>query len=283
MFVYAAALEYGLKPSSVYYDMPVTIENWRPRNYGGDYRGAVTLSEALSESLNTVAAQVGVEVGVGKVTDLARNFGVRSSLHNYPSITLGSDEVTLLDMTTGYGVLAKEGRQMAPFIIEEIRNSRGDVLYADANADPARRQPSPQIYDPSLAHQMTGMLSRVVVQGTGRAAQVPGWQVAGKTGTSQDWRDAWFIGYTTRYVAGVWVGNDDDKPMAKVTGGEMSARIWRDMMSAALDGVAPEPLPGAGEAEDFLSDDQYERLNFYRRLAGAFASVEGRAAGGGGQ
>jgi penicillin-binding protein 1A len=282
-FVYAAALEHGLKPSSVYYDMPITIGNWRPRNYGGEYRGAVTLSEALSESLNTVAAQVGVEIGIENVTGLAREFGVKSTLHNYPSITLGSDEVTLLDMTTGYGVLAKEGRQMAPYIIEEIRNSKGDLLFADPNADPARRAPSPQIYDPELAHEMTGMLSRVVVQGTGRAAQVSGWQVAGKTGTSQEWRDAWFIGYTTRYVGGVWVGNDDDKPMVEVTGGAMPARIWSQMMTAALKDIPPEPLPGARIVEDFLTDNDYERLNFYRRLAGAFSSVEARASGGGGQ
>ncbi len=273
MFVYAAALEDGLTPGTVRDDIPITIGNWRPRNYGGEYRGAVTLSEALAASLNTVAAQIGVEIGVEKVTALAHEFGVRSPLHNYPSITLGSDEVTLLDITTGYGVLAKGGLQMSPYIIEEIRNSKGDLLYSNPVAQPAR------IYPEELALDMNSMLNRVVVQGTGRAAQVPGWDVAGKTGTSQDWRDAWFIGYTTKFVGGVWVGNDDDKPMAKVTGGEMSARIFSDMMTVALKDLKPEPLPGAKQVEEYLSSEDQDRLNFYRQLASAFASVEGRPDG----
>jgi penicillin-binding protein 1A len=129
---------------------------------------------------------------------------------------------------------------------------------------------------------MTGMLNRVVIQGTGRAAQIPGWDVAGKTGTSQGWRDAWFVGYTARYTGGVWVGNDDDKPMVEVTGGAMPARIFSQMMTAALEGIEPEPLPGARDLEDYLPSEDQERLNFYRRLAGAFASVEASAGGGGG-
>ena len=275
MFVYAAALEAGLRPNSVRYDEPISIGNWRPRNYGSGYRGAVTLSEALAESLNTVAAEVGDEIGMDKVTALAKRFGIRTQLHNYPSVALGSDEVTLLDITTGYGVLAKGGLQMAPFLVQTISNSRGDMLY---------QQPvkvSPRIYDEKLGEDLTGMLNRVVVQGTGRAAQVPGWDVAGKTGTSQDWRDAWFIGYTTKYVGGVWVGNDNDKPMVKVTGGELPAHIWSVMMTSALKGLSPEPLPGAKAPEEFLTDADQDRLNFYRRLSSAFASVEGRQGAGG--
>lgn len=276
MFVYAAALENGLTPSTVRYDMPIRIGDWSPRNYEGGYRGPVTLSEALARSLNTVAAQVGVEVGTENVTALAHEFGVTSQLHTYPSITLGSDEVTLLDLTTGYGVLAREGLQMAPYIIEEVRNSRGDLLYSHPINNP------PRIYPERLAHDLTGMLNRVVIQGTGRAAQVPGWDVAGKTGTSQGWRDAWFVGYTTRFTAGVWVGNDNDKPMVEVTGGAMPARIFSTMMTAALEGIEPEALPGARDLEDYLPSEDQERLNFYRRLAGAFASVEAQAGGGGG-
>lgn len=273
MFVYAAALEDGMTPGTVRFDMPITIGNWRPRNYGGEYRGPVTLSEALAESLNTIAAQIGTEIGVEKVTALAHEFGVKSPLHNYPSITLGSDEVTLLDMTTGYGVLAKGGLQMNPYMIEEIRNSKGDLLYSNPIVQ------SPRVYPENLAADMNSMLTRVVVGGTGRAAQIPGWDVAGKTGTSQDWRDAWFLGYTAKYVGGVWVGNDDDKPMAKVTGGEMSARIWADMMKPAHEGLTPVPLPGAKQAEEYLSTEDMDRLNFYRRLSSAFASVEARAGG----
>ena len=202
-----------------------------------------------------------------KVTALARRFGIRTQLHNYPSVALGSDEVTLLDITTGYGVLAKGGLQMAPFLVQTISNSRGDMLYQQPVKD------SPRIYDEKLGEDLTGMLNRVVVQGTGRAAQVPGWDVAGKTGTSQDWRDAWFIGYTTKYVGGVWVGNDNDKPMVKVTGGELPAHIWSVMMTGALKGLSPEPLPGARAPEEFLTDADQDHLNFYRRLSSAFASV----------
>ncbi len=273
MFVWAAALEAGLRPGSVRYDEPIQINGWRPRNYGGGYRGAVTLSEALAESLNTVSAAIGAEIGVARVTDLARRFGIRTQLHNYPSVTLGSDVVTLLDMTTGYGVLARGGLQMTPYVVQEIRNSRGEVLYTHPDAEP------PRIYAQDLAEDMTGMLSRVVVQGTGRAAQVPGWDVAGKTGTSQDWRDAWFLGYNALYVGGVWVGNDNDTPMTKVTGGEMSARMWAIMMTAALKGKTPIPLAGAKQVEEFLSIDDQNRLSFYRRLSAAFRSVEQRAGG----
>jgi len=265
--------EAGLRPGSVRYDEPIQINGWRPRNYGGGYRGAVTLSEALAESLNTVSAAIGAEIGVDRVTDLARRFGIHTQLHNYPSITLGSDVVTLLDMTAGYGVLARNGLQMTPYIVQEIRNSRGDVLYTYPAAE------APRIYAQDLAEDMTGMLSRVVVQGTGRAAQIPGWDVAGKTGTSQDWRDAWFLGYNALYVGGVWVGNDNDTPMTKVTGGDMSARMWAMMMKPALEGKEPVPLPGAKQVEEFLSIDDQNRLSFYRRLSAAFRTVEQRAEG----
>ncbi len=267
MFVYAAALEQGVRPNSIRYDEPVSIGGWRPRNYGGDYRGAVTVSEALAESLNTVAAQVGAEIGMDKVTALARSFGIRTELHNYPSVALGTDEVTLIDLTAAYGVLARGGLRMSPYIIEEISNSRGDVLYRRPVTEAQR------VYEEAYAQDMTGMLSRVVVAGTGRAARIEGWDVAGKTGTSQDWRDAWFIGYTTRYVGGVWVGNDNDRPMAKVTGGEMSARIWSTMVAPALEGIPPEPLPGAKQVEDFLTTEDQDRLSFYRRLSNAFNSI----------
>jgi penicillin-binding protein 1A len=273
MFVYAAALEDGMTPGTVRFDMPVTIQNWRPRNYGGEYRGAVTLSEAMAESLNTVAAQVGYEIGIPKVTALAQRFGIKSPLHNYPSITLGSDEVTLFEMTKAFGVLAKGGLQMSPYMIEEIRNSKGDLLYTN----PAVAVP--RIYPENLAADMNSMLTRVVVAGTGGGARFGGWDIAGKTGTSQEWRDAWFIGYTTRFVGGVWVGNDDDKPMAKVTGGEMSSRIWAAMMAPAHEGITPEALPGAKRAEEYLSTEDMDRLNFYRRLSSAFAAVEARGGG----
>ncbi len=274
MFVYAAALEAGLTPATVRYDMPITIGGWTPGNYGDKYKGAVTLTQALAQSLNTVAAQVGVGVGLENVTALAHEFGITSQLHTYPSLTLGTDEVTLLDLTTGYGVLAKEGLQMAPYIIEEIRNSKGDLLYSHPINTP------PRLYPENLAHDLTGMLNRVVIQGTGRAAQVSRWDVAGKSGTSQAWRDAWFIGYTTHLTGGVWVGNDDDKPMIEVTGGAMPARIFSQMMTAALEGIEPKPLAGL-DFEDFPPDEQpgavLDPAGFYGGLAAAFVSAPQRS------
>lgn len=271
-FVFAAALEAGLEPRTIRYDEPIRIGDWRPRNYGRAYRGAVTLAEAFAASLNTVAAAVGVEIGLENVTELARRFGIRTQLNNYPSVTLGSDEVTLIDLTGAYGVLALGGRQLTPSIIQEIRNSRGEVLYSRPEIDP------PRVYEEEHAREMTGMLTRVVIQGTGRAAQIPGWDVAGKTGTSQDWRDAWFIGYTSAYVGGVWVGNDDDTPMDEVTGGELPTLIWHDMMAAALEGLEPGKLDGAESLDVFLTNTDMERLTFYRSLSSAFRSVSGEEA-----
>lgn len=271
MFVYATALEQGFRPSTVRYDEPISIRGWKPHNYGESYRGAVTLSEALAESLNTVAAQIGVESGLNNVVALARRFGIRSELHPYPSMTLGSDEVTLIDLTSAYAVLANSGRKTPPYIIAEMRNSRGEVLFTQAKAE------RPVVYKELFTEEMTGMLSRVVVEGTGKRAQIPGWDVAGKTGTSQDWRDAWFIGYTAKFTGGVWVGNDDDTPMRKVTGGELPAAIWSDVMKVAHEGLTPVPLPGAHAPVETLDPDQMARLTFYRRLSSAFSQVEARA------
>jgi len=268
MFVYAAALEAGLQPGTIRYDEPVRIGSWRPRNYDGGYRGPVTLSEALALSLNTVAAQLGVEIGIDKVAALARRFGVKSELGDYPSLALGSDETTLLDLVTGYGVLARGGLEVSPYMVTEVRNTRGERLYRRSTSSAQR------LYPPDLTEDMNAMLSRVVLRGTGRAAQVPGWQIAGKTGTSQDWRDAWFLGYSTRYVCGVWLGNDDDASMGRMTGGEGPARIFASAMTRAHQGLTPEPLPGASRPEDFLDPDQQARLAFFRSLSAAFASVQ---------
>jgi penicillin-binding protein 1A len=266
VFVYAASLEAGLTPWTVRDDEPFALEagltpwtvrddepfevgSWRPRNYQDEYLGPVTLTQALALSLNTVAARVGLEIGPKNVAALAHRFGVRSPLHNYPSIALGTDEVTLLEMTSGYGVLARNGLRMTPYIVEEVRNSKGDLLYSRPIVK------APRVYAQSYAETMTAMLSRVVVEGTGRGARVPGWEVAGKTGTSQDWRDAWFFGYTTRFVAGVWIGNDDDQPMANVTGGSAPARVFSKLMASALEGIPPEPLAGAGLLKPFPTEE----------------------------
>lgn len=245
-FVYAAALEQGLQPSDVRDDAPVSIGAWQPRNYEDSYRGPITLARALAVSSNSVAAQVGSEVGPRRVADLARRFGIGSPLSAYPSIALGSDEVTLYEITGAYGVLANGGVATRPHLVSEIRDLRGEILYA---APPASQT---QVYPQTSVETLTGMLSNVVRFGTGGLAQVPGWEIAGKTGTSQSWRDAWFVGYSARYVAGVWIGNDDEKAMKHVTGGSAAAALFSSVMKAAHRGQRPQPLPGAELGEMWL-------------------------------
>jgi penicillin-binding protein 1A len=238
-FVYAAALEHGLTPATIRNDAPVDMPNWQPSNYEDNYRGPITLAKALAISSNSVAVQVGTEVGPRQVAELAKRFGITSPMHAYPSIALGADEVNLLEMTSAYGVLANEGRRpQTAHIVSEIHNQRGEVLYA------APKGADVQVYAADAARTLTGMLSNVVRFGTGVRAQVPGWQVAGKTGTSQSWRDAWFVGYSARMVAGVWIGNDDDRATAKVTGGGAAAALFAKVMIAAHRGLKPEPLAG---------------------------------------
>lgn len=243
MFVYAAALEAGLTARTFCIDEPTRIDDWQPRNYRDKYIGQVTLTQALTQSLNTVAAQIGTKIGPRKVADLAHRFGIQSSLNGFPSISLGTDEVTLLEMTTGYGVLNKNGLEMAPYVIEEIHNSKGDLLYSRPIVAEHR------VFSAHAAETMTGMLQRVVTAGTGQQAQVKGWDVAGKTGTSQNSRDAWFFGYTTQFVAGVWIGMDDATSMDQVTGGAAPARVFANLMTSALAGLPIERLPTVGDEE----------------------------------
>lgn len=254
-FVYAAALERGLTPLTVRDDAPVELAGWQPGNYEDDYRGPITLAKALAISSNSVAVQVGTEVGPRQVAELARRFGINSPLHAYPSIALGADEVNLLELTSAYGVLANEGRRTRPHMVSEIRDQRGQVLYAAPAAEEV------QVYDPESTATLTGMLSNVVRFGTGAQAQIPGWQIAGKTGTSQSWRDAWFVGYSARMVAGVWIGNDDDKAMRKVTGGGASAALFAKVMTAAHRGLKPEPLPGAELGPMWLDAEFYDDMS----------------------
>jgi penicillin-binding protein 1A len=239
-FVYAAALEQGMQPSDIRDDQPIQIADWQPKNYGETYVGPITLAKALAISSNSVAAQVGAEVGPRRVVELAKRFGITTPLSPNLSIALGSDEVTLMDITGAYAVLANGGLKPSPHLVAGISNIRGDALYtAPLNEAPAR------VYAEGAVETLTGMLSNVVRAGTGHAAQVPGWQIAGKTGTSQSWRDAWFVGYSSRYVGGVWIGNDDDHATKQVTGGGAAAALFAKVMTAAHKGVAPRPLPGA--------------------------------------
>lgn len=238
LFVYLAGMENGLTPDDRFVDGPLRIGKWQPRNYGGNFLGAVTLREAMARSVNTVAVQVSERVGRGKVIDAARRLGITSPLKSHPSLALGASEVSLVELTSAYGVIANGGVAVWPHGISEIRERGGRVLYRRTDGAAA------QVVEPGAAGRVNDLLRAVVAWGTGKAA-APDRPAAGKTGTSQEFRDAWFIGYTGELVTGVWMGNDDSSPMKKVTGGGLPARLWRNFMIPALDGVAAGPLAPA--------------------------------------
>ena len=234
LFVYLAAMENGLTPDDQFVDGPLRIGKWRPRNYGGNFLGSVTLREAMARSVNTVAVQVSERVGRGKVIDSARRLGITSPLKSHPSLALGASEVSLVELTAAYGVIANGGVAVWPHGISEIRERGGRVLYRRTDGAAA------QVVDPDAVRRTNELLRAVVAWGSGKAANLVR-PVAGKTGTSQGFRDAWFVGYTNELVTGVWMGNDDSSPMKKVTGGSQPARLWRDFMVPALNGVAAKP------------------------------------------
>ena len=235
LFVYLAALEAGMTPRDMVEDAPLTIAGWSPRNYDDRYAGPVTLRTALARSLNTVAVRVAERVGRERVAAAARRLGVTSPLRADASLALGASETSLLELAQAYAVLANQGRGVWAHGIDAIRGADGALLYRRAGSGPGR------VVAPDVLAPLVGMLAAVIDEGTGRAARLP-WPAAGKTGTSQDWRDAWFIAFTRDLVAGVWVGNDDGAPMNRVTGGGLPARLWARFMTQALAGAAPRPL-----------------------------------------
>ncbi len=267
--VYAAALARGADPYDIREDGPLKIGKWQPENYAGGYLGPVTLSEAYARSLNTVSVRLTTEVGERAVIAMGEALGIEAQMQALPSIALGSQEVTLWDLTRAYGAFMKEGERLDPWLIAKIEDARGNLVYERPPAEPVRVLEAPVVRD------MNAMMIRVVESGTGEAAAVPGWAVAGKTGTSQDWRDAWFIGYTSAMVAGIWVGNDDDSSMAKVTGGGLPSELFSEVMTAALEGERAAELAGA-ERHRAISEAAEQRIAFYRQLSGAFSAVSGR-------
>lgn len=233
--VYLAGMEAGLQPNSVFVDQPVTVDGWSPRNYTDGHVGQVRLAEALSRSINTVAVQVSEYAGRHAVADAALRLGISTPVPRRPSIALGTAEVTPIDLATVYVAFANGARGVLPYGIVEIRDNTGNVLYRRSGGGAGR------VMDPRLAQQMTAMLTETIEQGTGRAARLDR-PAAGKTGTSQDYRDAWFVGYTADLVAAVWVGNDDGRAMKGVTGSGIPARLWRDFMLPAHKGQPIRPV-----------------------------------------
>jgi penicillin-binding protein 1A len=237
-FVYLAGLEAGLRPSDHFVDGPIQIGGWRPRDYGDRYLGDMTLAEALAQSINTIAVQVTLRAGVDNIVAVAHRLGIASPLTRDASIALGTDAVNLLELTSAYAPFANGGTGVWPYGIAEIRDGKGNYLFRRNGSGPGR------VVSPEFEGDMNEMLAGVIDHGTGRSALLPR-PAAGKTGTTQDYRDAWFIGYTADLVAGVWFGNDDNARMDKVVGGSLPAQTWRTFMLAATRSMPVRALPSA--------------------------------------
>lgn len=262
LFVYLAAYGKGYFPDSVLVDRPTQIGEWEPQNSNNRFRGALPLRSAFALSVNTIAAQLGEEVGPPAIIAEARRLGVQSDLPNVPSLALGTADVTLVEMTRAYAGVLGSGVPVEPYLVRTVRGNTPQPLYQR----PAPKPGAPM--DAQVQSMMLDSLQAVVESGTGKAARVNGLAVGGKTGTSQDYRDAWFVGLTPDMIVGVWVGNDDNAPMNKVTGGDIPARVFHDFVERAqkvlkgrkrpapsaaraeptpASAVAPAPTPAAGE------------------------------------
>jgi len=242
-FVYLTALEHGLTPESVRDDRPIELKGWRPENFNREYFGPVTLTQALANSLNSVSVRLTLELGPTAVVRTAHRLGISSKLDANPSIALGTSEVSVLELVSAYAPFANGGLAAIPHVVERVRTAKsGKALYA--------RSPNTlgRVIDARYVAMMNAMMRETVTSGTARRADLPGWPVAGKTGTSQDFRDAWFVGYTSQLVAGVWLGNDDNTPTKRITGGGLPVEVWSQFMKAAHRGKAPSDLPGGAIA-----------------------------------
>ena len=240
-FVYLTALEHGLTPDTVREDKPISVQGWRPENFEHEYLGPVTLTQALANSLNTVSVRLTMEVGPAAVVRTAYRLGIESKLEPNASIALGTSEVSVIELVSAYATFANGGLAVAPHVVERIRSNDGKTLYTRAT------QALGRIVDARTVGMMNTMMRETLVNGTARRADLPGWLAAGKTGTSQDFRDAWFIGYTSHLVTGVWLGNDDNSPTKKAVGGGLPVEIWSRFMKTAHQGMAPSALPGLNE------------------------------------
>jgi penicillin-binding protein 1A len=278
-FVYLTAMERGLTPETVRVDRPVSYGGWSPANYSGRFEGPMTLRHALADSVNTVAVQVAQEVGIRNIIRTAHRLGIQETLQPNLSLALGTCDVNLLELTAAYAAFANGGYGVIPHGIEEVRSRDGDELYQRSGSGLGR------VMSEDALGKMNYMLKAVLEEGTGRKAALADRPAAGKTGTSQDYRDAWFIGFTADLVVGVWVGNDNRAPMKKVTGGSLPGTIWHDFMTqtqaglrvADLPGTYPpqygtastaEPAPAETETEDPNRKRDWEEPGFFERLFG---------------
>ena len=259
--VYAAALQKGFTPNDMIDDTPLTISKWSPHNYGNKYRGRIPMYKALMVSSNVCAARVIKEIGVHSVIQLARVLGITTPLEKDYTISLGSNGVKLFEFVRAYSAFSNGGYVVEPYAIQRVEDSRGRVLYKAPGV-----KSSHQLNDETAA-QMTAMLKTVIVSGTGTGANI-GKPAAGKTGTTDDYKDAYFVGYTPNIVAGVWVGDDNNRKMAGLTGGTVPARIWKDIMTVATEKYGnkdfdyPEiKLNGSGKSIGEEKDDDENAEN----------------------
>jgi len=236
-FVYLTALEHGLTPDSVREDKPIALKGWKPENYAHQYLGPVTLTQALSQSLNTVSVRLTLEFGPAAVAKTAYRLGIASKLEPNPSLALGTSEVSLIELVSAYAPFANGGSAIAAHVVERVRTATGKTLYTRVAPNFGR------VVDARAVGMMNAMMHETLVSGTAHSAQLAGWPAAGKTGTSQDFRDAWFIGYTSHLLTGIWLGNDDSSPTRKATGGGLPVEIWSHFMRPAHQGVAVAALP----------------------------------------
>jgi penicillin-binding protein 1A len=234
---YLAALENGYTPETMVEDAPISIGNYAPENFEPEYRGPIPLREALAYSINTAALRVLQFVGIERARAMARRLGITDNLGHDYSLALGTSEVNLLEMAGVYATFAHDGQLVHPYAITQIKNRSGQVLYKHAEPKPV------QAALPWHVAELNSMLAEVIEYGTGKGAKLDR-PAAGKTGTSQDYRDAWFFGFTGDYTTGVWVGNDDDSSMKKITGGSLPVQVWRGVMTEAERGLPPKPLNG---------------------------------------
>jgi penicillin-binding protein 1A len=235
-FVFMAALESGYRPFDRILDAPFDTGKYRPSNYEDKYYGEVTLTEALAYSLNTATIRLLNVAGIPKLMDVASRAGFTNKFPRTLSTGLGAGEVNLLELVNAYAVLGNGGYAVWPYAVTEIRDEKGSRLFRRADTRYAR------VFSGRDVADLDSMMVQVVAQGTGQAAQLSRGHVAGKTGTTQNYRDAWFVGYTDNLVTGIWMGNDDDTPMNRVSGGRYPARLWHDYMGSAIN----VPVPSFG-------------------------------------
>ncbi|MGJ4944962.1 transglycosylase domain-containing protein [Bradyrhizobium sp. HKCCYLS1011] len=252
-YVYTTALLNGFKPTSTIVDGPVCIGNWCPQNYGHSYSGTVTLTQAITRSINVVPVKLSIELGKpngpkagrAKIVEVARRFGIKAPLPDTPSLPIGSDEVTVVEHAVAYATFPNKGKAVTPHSVLEVRTGAGDLVWRWDRDGPKPRQAIPA----SVAADMAGMMSHVVSEGTARRAALDGIPTAGKTGTTNAYRDAWFVGYTGNFTCAVWYGNDDYSPTNRMTGGSLPAQTWHDIMTVAHEGVEIKELAGVGMGE----------------------------------